>query len=118
MDEQPAQADSSRRPLRRRAATIARPARVRIRNRKPCVFARRRLFGWNVRLLTVGLHRYGGQALNPDDRVGAVCNPRQGPVVTSGGLRVRPVNAAPHRPIYGTDHSGRRSNRLPGNPSN
>jgi hypothetical protein len=47
-----AQADSSLRPLRRRAETIARPARVRIRSRKPCVFARRRLFGWKVRLLT------------------------------------------------------------------
>jgi hypothetical protein len=40
------------RPLRRRAARTARPARVRIRSRKPWVFARRRLFGWNVRLLT------------------------------------------------------------------
>lgn len=28
---------------------MARPARVRIRSRKPCVFARLRLFGWNVR---------------------------------------------------------------------
>jgi hypothetical protein len=27
---------------------------VRMRSRKPCVFARRRLFGWNVRLLTGG----------------------------------------------------------------
>ncbi len=41
------------RPLRRRAARIARPARVRMRSRKPCVFARRRLLGWKVRLLTV-----------------------------------------------------------------
>jgi len=39
------QAESSRRPLRRRAPMIARPARVRIRSRKPCVLARRRLFG-------------------------------------------------------------------------
>ena len=39
------QADSSRRPLRRRAEMIARPARVRMRSRKPCVLARRRLFG-------------------------------------------------------------------------
>jgi hypothetical protein len=38
--------------LRRRAAMTARPARVRIRSRKPWTFARRRLFGWNVRLLT------------------------------------------------------------------
>jgi len=40
------------RPLRRRAARTARPALVRMRSRKPCVLARRRLFGWNVRLLT------------------------------------------------------------------
>jgi hypothetical protein len=44
------QADSFSRPLRRRAARIARPARVRIRSRNPCVRARRRLFGWKVRL--------------------------------------------------------------------
>jgi hypothetical protein len=41
--------------LRRRAARIARPARVRIRWRKPWVRLRRRLLGWNVRLLTGGL---------------------------------------------------------------
>jgi hypothetical protein len=36
----------SLRPLRRRAEMMARPARVRMRSRKPWVFARRRLFGW------------------------------------------------------------------------
>jgi len=41
--------------LRRRAETMARPARVRIRRRKPWVLCRRRLFGWNVRLLTSSL---------------------------------------------------------------
>jgi hypothetical protein len=46
------QALSRSRPLCLRAARTARPARVRMRSRKPCVFARRRLFGWNVRLLT------------------------------------------------------------------
>jgi hypothetical protein len=46
------QALSRSRPLCLRAARTARPARVRIRSRKPWVFARRRLFGWNVRLLT------------------------------------------------------------------
>jgi hypothetical protein len=46
------QALSRSRPLRLRAARMARPARVRMRSRKPCVLARRRLFGWNVRLLT------------------------------------------------------------------
>lgn len=40
------QTASLARPLRRRAAMIARPARVRMRSRKPWVFARRRLFGW------------------------------------------------------------------------
>jgi hypothetical protein len=43
------QAVRVRRPLRRRPDTIARPARVRIRSRKPCTRARRRLFGWKVR---------------------------------------------------------------------
>jgi len=41
---------SERRPLLRRPDTMARPARVRMRRRKPCTLARRRLFGWNVRL--------------------------------------------------------------------
>ena len=46
------QAERRARPLARRAVRIARPARVRMRSRKPWVFARRRLFGWKVRLLT------------------------------------------------------------------
>ena len=36
--------------MRRRADKIARPARVRMRRRKPCVLERRRLLGWKVRL--------------------------------------------------------------------
>jgi len=55
-----AQAESSARPLRRRAERIARPARVRMRSRKPCVLARRRLFGWKVRLLTKGSRCFVG----------------------------------------------------------
>jgi hypothetical protein len=51
------QADRRARPLPRRVARIARPARVRIRSRKPWVLARRRLFGWKVRLLTRGLQK-------------------------------------------------------------
>jgi hypothetical protein len=51
-----AQAVSERRPLRRRPVTIARPARVRIRRRKPCTRARRRLFGWKVRLPLATAH--------------------------------------------------------------
>ena len=38
-------------PCARRAERMARPARVRMRRRKPCFLARRRLFGWKVRLL-------------------------------------------------------------------
>ena len=49
----PPQAARRLRPLRRRLDRIARPARVRIRRRKPWVLCRRRLFGWNVRLLNV-----------------------------------------------------------------
>jgi hypothetical protein len=36
------------RPLRRRAASTRRPPRVDMRTRNPWVFARLRLFGWNV----------------------------------------------------------------------
>lgn len=43
-------AETLLRPLRRRAETIARPARVFIRARKPCLRERRRLLGWKVRL--------------------------------------------------------------------
>lgn len=42
---------------------MERPARVRIRKRKPCVLARRLLLGWNVRLLTGNSSRFvGGRA--------------------------------------------------------
>ena len=42
----PDQAESRVRPLRRLALMIERPARVRMRARKPCLRARRRVFGW------------------------------------------------------------------------
>lgn len=44
----PDQAERLERPLPRRRPMTARPPRVRIRIRKPCVFFRFRLFGWNV----------------------------------------------------------------------
>ncbi len=59
------QALSWSRPLRLRAARMARPARVRMRSRKPCVLARRRLFGWNVRLLRAVLGFTTGYHLEP-----------------------------------------------------
>ena len=40
------------RPLARRRRRMARPERVRIRARNPCLRFLRRLFGWNVRLVT------------------------------------------------------------------
>ena len=54
---QGAQAVSLARPRRRRSFTIARPARVRMRERKPCFRARRRLFGWKVRFMRGTLRR-------------------------------------------------------------
>jgi hypothetical protein len=65
------QADSRARPLRRRAPMMDRPARVRMRNRKPWVLARRRLFGWKVRF-TSGLQRVdrGSHQSGTDDRPG------------------------------------------------
>ncbi len=65
--EQRAQADSLARPLRRRSARIARPARVRMRRRKPCFLARRRLFGWKVRLLTMCSSRESHGSSGPVD---------------------------------------------------
>ena len=43
------QADSRARPFSRRALMIARPARVLMRARNPCLRARRRVLGWKVR---------------------------------------------------------------------
>ncbi len=45
-------AERRERPLSRRAFRIARPARVFMRARKPCLRLRRRVFGWNVLLVT------------------------------------------------------------------
>ena len=55
------QAARRARPLRRRDERIDRPARVRMRSRKPWVLARRRLLGWNVRFDT-GTPRMTGRA--------------------------------------------------------
>src|SRR4051794_23065991 len=76
---------------------IARPARVRIRSRKPWVLDRRRLFGWNVRLLT----RYSydttsavaappaGGAARGSGRAGADAAPMDpGKLVTADGTRI------------------------------
>jgi hypothetical protein len=49
------------RPLARRRANTARPPWVFIRVRKPCVFERRRRFGWNV--------RFGMKSRAPDQKI-------------------------------------------------
>jgi hypothetical protein len=56
------------RPLLRRAARMARPARVRMRSRNPWVRDRRRLFGWKVRLLTGGSPGTGSPSSRPRRR--------------------------------------------------
>jgi hypothetical protein len=91
--EHGSQAESRERPLARRAERIARPARVRMRSRNPCVFARRRLLGWKVRLLTRRLPNWSSATLattttsttglkrqRPNNRVALSAEPpRRGP---------------------------------------
>ena len=86
---QAGQADSSVRPLRRRAAMMARPARVRMRKRNPWVLARRRLFGWNVRLplvTTVGLPVLGARPQPSGLRRRACRVVRSSPTDTGGTI--------------------------------
>src|SRR5690606_40575909 len=118
-------AESSVRPLLRRAFTIARPARVRIRARKPCFLARRRLLGWKVRLLiafslredmspelvqpeTSYVHAHSGHKSTDIDYVGRVgrCKPRSEPVsIPTADAPRRERHADPARKTFAT--SGR-----------
>ncbi len=94
----PDQAERLERPLPRRRPMTARPPRVRILSRKPCVFFRFRLFGWNV-LFTHGLLGRPGRGRGPgasapqDKRL-----PRAGgrgsvrPTRAPGNACVRPVS--------------------------
>ena len=112
------QADSSERPLRRRAARMARPARVRIRRRKPWVLARRRLLGWKVRLLTTTPVRQRGRMYRVRGRTPSASasrgrtppDARAGPSTGDGcvGMRQWPVD----RPDHGTARTLSGSNRL------
>jgi hypothetical protein len=94
------------RPLRRRADRTARPARVRMRSRNPCVLARRRLFGWNVRLLT-GDSRYGYT-----DKTDAQIRPRRPSRSTLNWHRVWPDL----RTLRGRAATGQTSGRKRGVP--
>jgi hypothetical protein len=92
-----AQAASRERPLRRRPARIARPARVRIRRRKPCVLCRRRLFGWKVRLLTEDSEIVVVERLRSTG-AGWLGGPGRG--------QSAPVGASPTSPRYGVPAEG------------
>ena len=53
------QADNRTRPRRRRAFITARPARVAMRWRKPCLLDLLRVLGWNVRFISASFRRSG-----------------------------------------------------------
>src|SRR3712207_8953455 len=69
---------------------IARPARVRIRSRKPWVLDRRRLFGWNVRLLTRNSYGYDDRRCSTHREAGCGGWGRGAPS-TSTGPRPAPI---------------------------
>jgi hypothetical protein len=56
------QAERRVRPLSRRDFSTARPPRVLIRARKPCLRLRRRLLGWNVRFTTISFRRFDARS--------------------------------------------------------
>ena len=92
---------------------MARPARVRIRSRKPWVLARRRLFGWKVRLLTVSLHHIksgvGDRARpwTPADSVVSASsrNVGTGEPLHRQHVRARARHATAHESLNGTDRT-------------
>ena len=85
------------RPLARRAERIARPARVRIRSRKPCFLWRRRLFGWKVRLLTRGSSAAVGLSLRRlSSGVGLGAMSRIEGRVRSPAAGAHPCSPGPH----------------------
>ena len=96
------QAESARRPLRRRPDTIARPARVRIRRRKPCTRARRRLFGWKVRLpLATTISSLCCHPAAQTFRIGLVCGSTGGGLGVAGRRGPQVVRVAAVSPTFG-----------------
>src|SRR6185437_1165103 len=98
------------RPLRRRAARMARPARLRMRSLNPCVLARRRLFGWNVRLLTetpdtrhrssaltIGRHHHG--LTNRWAKVSAHTRTAFAQRAITGGVQSQTIARYAHNPV-------------------
>ena len=105
------QAESARRPLRRRPDTMARPARVRMRSRKPCTRARRRLFGWKVRLpLATTFSSLCCHPAAQTFHIGLVCGSTGGGLGAAGRrgpqvVRVAAVSPAFGRLFEGTDEA-------------
>jgi hypothetical protein len=89
------------RPLRRLAARIALPALVRIRRRKPCLLARRRVFGWYVRfplaILGSSAKRKAGCA--PTEHGSIRKHPRMEGLTTERASRRRPPVACWKNPV-------------------
>lgn len=70
--------------MRRRAARMARPARVLMRARKPWVRLRRRLLGWKVRLLT-GITPFCPRLAEPGRRARECLFPARGSTSPTAG---------------------------------
>ena len=87
------QAERRARPLARRAFSTARPPAVDMRARKPCFFARRRSFGWNVRFTeTSEMWPYGSTR---DDLGATAQNPKTIAVLWSSNFHWRPGKPSP-----------------------
>jgi hypothetical protein len=89
------QADSRARPFSRRALMIARPARVLMRARNPCLRARRRVLGWKVRFKAAPkIHGWAtnGGGVTVDDLTSVSAHIAYRPCRT-GAVWCRPVKA-------------------------
>jgi hypothetical protein len=107
--DRPGQAPRRLRPRARRALSTARPPRVRIRPRKPCVLLRRRLLGWNVRF-THGLLGAGARLLGlpPGEGRGATERARRELGISVRATRTESQRARPAASARGRDWSRRR----------
>lgn len=109
------QTDRRARPLLRRDDRMDRPARVRMRSRKPCFLCRRRLFGWYVRFIWVFLPKPstpGERGIGPHRQ--PPCNDagsRQGPAPTA--YVTRPDSRHPHASYTATRRFGPPTRRHP-----
>ena len=104
------QADSRARPLARRFLSTARPARVLMRARNPCFFARRWALGWNVRFTTSS---YGRPACRADAGCHDLCQDADAPRRCTGANR-RTCDLARLRPNRHARQPGRTGASLMG----